>query len=148
MALRILEKETQDQIVSKGFSWDAWYAANKQRLSEKRAKRYREDPAYREAALKRSRSQRAVKVPVTDGYVISFNDVAREVGVTPWVLREWRKKDYFPEPRHRDGRLWFNKQQIELLKKLQEFFVEQGVRVSESKREALQGVTAWVYSNW
>jgi hypothetical protein len=41
-----------------GFSWDVWYAVNKSRLSEKRARRYREDAAYRAAALERSRQQR------------------------------------------------------------------------------------------
>ncbi len=40
------------------FSWDTWYANNKTRLSKERARRYKEDPAYREAALMRSRVQR------------------------------------------------------------------------------------------
>ena len=93
-----------------GFNWDAWYAKNKQRLSEKRAKRYREDAAYRAAALERSRQQREKKKPEpvsTDPHTVSFMDAADDLGVTVWVLREWRRKNYFPEPHRRDGRLWF-----------------------------------------
>lgn len=150
MALRILERKIPVKKVSKsGFSWDQWYAANKARLSEKRARRYREDASYRDAALKRSRNQRqTIKKVITDGFTISFEEMSQLLGVTVWVLREWRRKDYFPEPWHRDGRLWFKQDQVGLLSRLQNFFEVEGVRVGETKRQKLQEVVSLVYSNW
>ena len=41
-----------------GLDYKAWYQQNKQRPSEKKAPRYREDAAYRAAARRRSRKQR------------------------------------------------------------------------------------------
>lgn len=136
--------------VRQGFSWDAWYAKNKHRLSEKRAKRYREDASYRQAALERSRKQRDKKVvPVsTDPHSVSFTDAAQILGVTVWVLREWRRKNYFPEPYRKDGRLWFTPLQVQWLRTIHEFFVQNGVRVTEATRGKLEDVTSLVYSNW
>lgn len=132
-----------------GFSWDAWYARNKARLSEKRARRYREDSAYRAKALLRSRQQRATtKSVVRDGYTVPFREAARQVGVTGWTLREWRRKNYFPEPRRRDGRLWFTPEQVGLLRELRQFFRQHGVRVKASTRDALGDVVALTYANW
>lgn len=132
-----------------GFNWDEWYAQNKGRLSEKRAKRYRDDPDYRQAALKRSENQRlGKKTPVTDGHTIAFADAANQLGITVWVLREWRKKDYFPEPFRRDGRLWFSHGQVDLLQRIQQFFLDHGVRVNEAKRNQLQNVVSLTYANW
>ena len=132
------------------FSWEAWYAKNKTRLSEKRAKRYREDAAYREAALQRSRQRKGKKVvPLsTDHHSVSFNDAAQTLGVTVWVLREWRRKDYFPEPHRRDGRLWFTPLQVQWLRTIQEFFVQHGARVTNATRPKLEQVTNLVYANW
>jgi hypothetical protein len=143
--------KTEESPQSKKFSWDAWYAENRARLSSKRAKRYREDPAYRSAALARSRQQRENKkqeTVIVDGPTISFSDAAQALNITVWVLREWRRKNYFPEPFRRDGRLWFSHEQVELLKKLQLFFFEHGGRVTESKKPALEGVIGLVYANW
>jgi hypothetical protein len=123
---------------SEGFSWDAWYAKNKTRLAEKRAKRYAEDPAYREAALRRSREQRQKdKTPVLDGTTVPFKDMAQALGVTTWVLREWRRKNYFPEPVNRDGRLWFHPDQRGLLQGLASFFEERGSRLDEAMQRDL-----------
>jgi len=138
-------------VKQQGFNWDAWYAKNKARLSEKRAKRYREDPAYREAALERSRSQREQKksVPaITDQYTVSFTEAADDLGVTVWVLREWRRKNYFPEPFHRDGRLWFSQGQVQWLHRLRQFFIQRGARVTDAIRPELESLTSLVYANW
>ena len=135
--------------VKAGFSWSTWYANNKERLSEKRAKRYAEDPEYREAALNRSRHQREVKKePVTDGFTVSFNDMARALDVSVWVLREWRRKNYFPEPFRREGRLWFKPAHIPLLQSLHTFFLDHGIRVGESKRRALDETVQLIWANW
>lgn len=135
--------------VKHGFSWDAWYAKNKARLSVKRAKRYKEDAQYRQAALDRSRAQREIKkVPVTDAHTVAFTEAAQALGITVWVLREWRRKDYFPEPYHRDGRLWFSPPQVQALQRLQEFFEEHGARVTDALRPQLENVVELIYSNW
>lgn len=131
------------------FSWDQWYQENKARLSEKRAKRYREDPDYRAAALRRSSRQRKKKPEsITDGHTIAFRDMAEALGVTVCVLREWRRKNYFPEPYHREGRLWFTPHQQNLLQKLGKFFNTHGVRIGPSQRPALEERIALLYSNW
>lgn len=136
--------------VKQGFNWDAWYAKNKTRLSEKRAKRYREDAAYRAAALERSRQQRETKKPaaITDGYTVAFNDAADMLGVTVWVLREWRRKNYFPEPHRRNGRLWFSPSQVQSLYTLQQFFIQHGSRVTDELRPELENIISLVYANW
>jgi hypothetical protein len=137
--------------VKQGFNWDAWYAKNKQRLSEKRAKRYREDAAYRAAALERSRHQRETKKPepvVTLGYTVSFTNAAEDVGVTVWVLREWRRKNYFPEPHHREGRLWFSPHQVQLLRRIKHVFDQHGPRVAEAFRPEVESIVNLVYANW
>lgn len=149
MSLQFLTRKPVKVSTKPGFSWDAWYSQNKQRLCDKKARRYREDVAYREKALERSRSQREEKKDlVTDGYTIPFNEMARQLGLTVWVLREWRKKDYFPEPCHREGRLWFKENHVKLLQSLNVFFREKGPRMVASKKDALDNVVGWVYSNW
>lgn len=146
-------EETSDQQTeqpsTQGFSYDSWYAKNKKRLSDKRAARYRDDSAYREKALLRSRAQRKTKPSSsTDGYVVSFSDMAKSLSVTPWVLREWRRKSYFPEPRNRDNRLWFKADHTAVLQQLNQFFLVNGARVGEAKKKALDEVIAVVYANW
>lgn len=136
---------------SEGFSYSAWYEANKQRLSEKRAKRYREDPEYREKAIARAKAQRAQtkkKEPVTDGYTVSFRQMAEQLGVTVWVLREWRRKNYFPEPHLRDSWLWFKPEHVGLLNRLKLFFEQNGHRVSDATRGALDDLVSLIYVNW
>ena len=143
--------EVPGPVKQHGFNWDAWYAKNKTRLSEKRAKRYREDAAYRAAALERSRQQREQKKPEpvsTDPHTVAFTEAADDVGVTVWVLREWRRKNYFPEPHRRDGRLWFTPSQVQLLRKLGQFFVQYGARVTESLKPKLENVVSLTYANW
>ena len=151
MGLTIIRKPEPTPVVTKksGFSFAQWYEKNKARLSEKRAKRYREDPVYRAAALKRGRAQRKKKpTPVTDGYTVSIQDAAHDVGVTVWTLREWRKKNYFPEPKHRDGRLWFTAAQVAALMKLEAFFHVHGSRVTAAKKPLLDDVVSLVFANW
>lgn len=151
MALIIVKASSAvaEAPLKQGFDWDAWYEKNKTRLSAKRALRYKTDTLYREAALRRSRAQRTLKqITVTDGHTVAFNEMANHLGITVWVLREWRRKNYFPEPEHRDGRLWFRPEQAQLLRRLQGFFSIHGVRVSESLKSKLEDVVRLVYANW
>jgi hypothetical protein len=141
--------KSEEAPVQSGFSWDAWYAKNKTRLSEKRAKRYKEDTAYREAAKQRSRQQRELKkAPVVGAHTVSFNEAAEQVGVTVWVMREWRRKNYFPEPTRRDGRLWFSPPQVGLIRQLHVFFQQHGTRVTASTHAELDNTVNLVFANW
>ena len=85
---------------------------------------------------------------VTDSHTVAFTEAADDVGVTVWVLREWRRKNYFPEPHRRDGRLWFTSSQVQLLRKLGQFFVQHGARVTASLKPQLENVVSLTYANW
>lgn len=132
-----------------GFNFNTWYDKNKQRLSQKKAERYKNDPAYRKACLEASRRQREGKgEQVKDEYSLSFNVLAEQLGVSQWTLREWRRKGYFPEPKFRNGRMWFTTGQKDLLSKLRDFFSANGGRVTSSKRGEMEELTNLVYANW
>jgi hypothetical protein len=149
MSLIIVRHEEPKAPLKGKFSWDAWYAKNKQRLSVKRAKRYQTDVAYREAALRRGRAQRKkAPVVVTDGYTVSVVEAAHALGITVWTLREWRRKNYFPEPQRRQRQLWFTPYQVALLQRLRVFFDTHGIRVASEVKPALSDVVSLVYSNW
>ena len=141
--------QTNDEEKATGFDYATWYQENRTRLSEKKAKRYKEDKKYREAALTRSRSQRKTKTPTpANGYTVTFQDMATTLDVTVWVLREWRRKDYFPEPQRRDGRLWFKPEQVALLNMLKTFFKYTGVRVAAAHRQELNNTVDLIAANW
>ena len=127
-----------------------WYSKNKEELAEKRAKQYREDPAYREKVLQRSREYRANNRTETtpEGYEQHMAGAAEVIGVTVWTLREWRKKNYFPEPFEFKGKLWFTGNQLHLLTSLRQFFDEHGVRTAAHNRGALDLLTQVIYANW
>lgn len=144
-----MSETTVGEVKKSGFSWDKWYENNKARLAEKKKKRYLEDKEYRDAALKRSSEQRKKVAEVDpEGYVISLSNAADILEVTIWTLREWRRKNYFPEPRQRSGRFWFNESQVHLLFQLRNFFAKNGVRTSEGDKESLEQLVALVYANW
>lgn len=150
MALTIIHREEAPTIQKSGFDYSDWYQKNKKNLLKKRKSRYENDKEYREAALRRSKEQRDRKRQQKENYLhnVPFTDAAQQLGVTVWVLREWRSKNYFPEPKKRSGRLWFQPSQVELLERIRVFFEEHGVRVTEAKRSALEDVINFVYSNW
>lgn len=130
------------------FDFKSWYQKNKERLAEKKRKRYQEDPEYRAKAMERSKAQRkTTPTPITDGYSVSFAEAAKELGVSLWTLREWRKRNYFPEPKERNGRLWFTENQLMLLQKLQEFFVLNG-RIKEGTKEKMNELVSLLFANW
>jgi hypothetical protein len=131
-------------------SFQKWYDKHKGELAEKRALRYRNDPEYRQAALTRSRIARASRPrqEVPSEYSHTMAGAAEEVGVTIWTLREWRKKNYFPEPKDIGGKKWFTQNQVNLMNSLRGFFEENGIRVSARVRPALEGLISLIYSNW
>ncbi len=124
-----------------------WYAKNKQKLSEKRKKKYQEDQGYRERAIASSKKQRSNKPQKPTGFDLTFDQAADLLGVSSWSLREWRKKEYFPSPVVYGGRMWFTAAQVELLRKLYEFFKENG-RVGASIVGKVAAITQEIASCW
>jgi hypothetical protein len=128
-----------------------WYAKNKEQLSEKRKQRYAQDPEYRERAMEASRKYRHDQstpiVPPSDA-PISFAEAADRIGRHVSTLHEWRRKKYFPEPKHYSSRLWFGEGQVLLLTKLKEFLRANGRKPRSIKLERLKKVVAFIEVNW
>jgi len=112
-------------ILKKKSTFRNWYEHNRQRLSEKRKKLYAENPEYRQQALESSKRYRRGErsLPNPPGAPISFAQAAERTGIGVSTLHEWRRKKYFPEPKHHNGRLWFSEKQVLLLEDLKQFFL-------------------------
>lgn len=127
-----------------------WYEAKKVDLAAKRALRYKTDPEYRAKVLdahKRNRLKR-VGSPSPEGYTHSMNETAEALGVTIWTLREWRKKEYFPEPLLHRGRKWFNRRQVYLLRSLKEAREQLGARLDRTGKQKISETVSYVFANW
>jgi DNA-binding transcriptional MerR regulator len=84
---------------------------------------------------------------VLDGHVF-FTQTAQDAGITISALREWRRKEYFPEPKHHKGRLWLTEHQVLLLKSLKEFFRVNGRKTWKSNKHALKDLVKFVHAQW
>jgi hypothetical protein len=103
--------------------WQEWYDANRQRIAEKRSRLWREDPEYRARENARRRKQRRAAAakraprPTSDpwftaevrvgersekAYTLGY--VARQLGCSEALLRQWRLRGQLPESPYRDGR--------------------------------------------
>ena len=137
------------KAASMPFDYRLWYEANKQWLSEKRRQRYASDAEFRAKAVERSRKHVQAKVhPVTDGHTVSFESAAKQIGITIWVLRDWRRKGYFPDPVRRSGNLWFTEHQITLLQKLKTSWHQIVFTSHYQKEERLEELREVIESNW
>lgn len=126
-----------------------WYRKNKQQLSEKRKQRYAQDPEYRkravEASRRRRRGERSLTGPPQDA-PISFAEAAEQIGVSRSILREWRRRNFFPEPKHNNGRLWFSEKQVLLLKQLKDRVYKK--RRWYLKSDRFREVITSTFANW
>jgi len=133
-------------------SFKEWYAKpeNKKAISERRRKKYAEDSVYRQQVLHRSTISRALRNggPTPEGYECCMAEAAEHLKITLWKLRWWRAQNYFPEPHIYKGMLWFNNNQLLLLKKLQVYIESVGARRSRSQQEDLDSVVSFIYANW
>lgn len=132
-------------------AYKRWYAKHRKELSERRKLRYQNDPEYRAKALAQKKKQmerlrEQHKVP--EGYTLSLQSIAESLGVTIWTLREWRKKDYFPEPLKAGRNLLFTENQLGLLSHIEAFIKGAGKRLSRDQREKLVDVVNFVHANW
>ena len=129
-----------------------WYQNNKKQELEKRKKRYAEDSEYRqriiEASRRRRRGETTLKTPLHEA-PISFVEAAKGIGIHTSTLHHYRRKKYFPEPKHHNGRrLWFSEKQVLLLKNLKDFFRVYRKKASSVKLERLKEVVASIFANW
>jgi hypothetical protein len=131
-------------ILNKQSTFGKWYEKHKQRLSEERKKRYAQDPEYRQRQLEASRRHRRGErsLPKPPDAPIFFAQAAERTGIGVSTLREWRRKKYFPEPQHHNGRLWFSEKQVLLLENLKQFFRLNGRKPRHIKLERLKAVVA------
>jgi hypothetical protein len=126
-----------------------WYAANADKLSDKRRLRYQTDPAYREAAIKRAAEAREAKrqeKPAIQGSTLA--EVAELLSVSTWTLNNWRNLKYYPEPDRMLGRPVFNGKQVQLLGLIAEFFNNHPRKAAAAHRSELQGIVDVVFHNW
>src|SRR5437763_12353154 len=107
-----------------------WYEANKQRISDERKKRYKEDSEYRERTVEASRRYRSGErtPPVPADAPVSISEAAERVDVGISTLREWRRKKYFPEPKLHNRAPCFTENQVTLLGKRKECLQKYGKR--------------------
>lgn len=89
-----------------------YYLKNKERLSEKKKARYRNDPSYREGVMarqaqrrrampRRSEASEQVLERVVDGMlrrVFRIGDVAKKIGKSVQTIRGWEKAKIIPHP--------------------------------------------------
>jgi len=126
-----------------------WHEKNKQRRSDERKKKYAEDAEYRQRCLEASRryrrGERTLTPPPTDA-PISFAEAAERLPISISALHSWRRQKLFPEPKHQNGRLWFNERQVCLLKDLNSKVC--GKRRWYMKTDRFKEVIAYVRDNW
>ena len=137
-------------ILKKESRFRSWYEKNKQPLSEKRKKRYAEDEEYRQRTLEANRKRRRGEptLLIPPDAPISFAQAAERTGISISTLHDWRRKHYFPEPKHHCHGLWFSEKQVLLLKNLKEFFLVYGKRPWNLKQERLKEVVASICADW
>lgn len=138
------------KVKTKIKSFARWYEANKVTLAATRKAKYDSDPVYRAKIIAASQAARMAKrgVVVPEGYIHHMTDAAEVLDITIWTLREWRKKNYFPEPKFYNGRLWFTGNQLQQLQALKGFFARRGRRMSEAAKPALEDLVSLIYANW
>jgi hypothetical protein len=128
-----------------------WYDKNKELLSEKRKKMYREDPEYREKVKARRSKQLANSPtrldPLDEKYTTTFSEAAEELEITIWKFRHWRSHNYFPEPKQHGKFLYFTDAQMALLHTLKDF-LEPYTRLPGSQKAALENLVSLIYANW
>lgn len=125
-----------------------WYDKNKQKLADRRRARYHSDPDYRAKAIENRRRSLPAVEPLPEGYVHTFSDVAHALDVSLWKLRDWRNKNYYPEP-HEHGRgLYFTEAQVALLLQLRNFMNTVSHRFTPEAENHLQDLVNFIYANW
>lgn len=114
-------------------SFSKWYDGNKDKLSQKRATKYKTDPAYRQAALDRSAKQRKEnprpKQTVEQHFreingqtveVFRIGTVASQIGRDEQTIRLWEERGLIPKPTAPGKHRYYTRQQVSLMRELAE----------------------------
>lgn len=132
-------------------NFQAWYAKNKESLSEKRKKRYEEDKEYREkvkaAARKRWQEQRKARgggeprtrggnsprvLPVggQDVLVYGVSEYAKRVDRDVQTISAWEERGIVPSPTVIDelGRRWYSEPHMDMVADVSKRFRKAGGR--------------------
>lgn len=124
-----------------------WYEGNKAVLSEKRKKRYREDPAYRQQVKDRAASRRAsLKKTKTPANGMSASEVCDILEISRWTLNRWKNEKYFPVY-VLDGH-GFTQNQVQLLTLLKQFFSQYPKKAASANQEKLTDIVSAIHHNW
>lgn len=112
-------------------SFSTWYEANKEKLAQKRAEKYRTDPEYRAKALERAARQRSdnprpkreseSSVRVINGVqreVFRIGSVAQIIGRDEQTIRLWEDRGVIPKPTAPGKHRYYTSHQISLLQML------------------------------
>ena len=139
--------ETSEQakpVLDSSNYFSKWYQKNKPKLAAKRRTLYETDKSYREKAIARASARRAAKREVQPaGYVVTVVMAADALDVSLDALRDWRKREYYPEPLKCGNRFWFTENQLKLLHKLR-LFLKGGRRF----HGALKSLTDSIFDSW
>ena len=134
--------------------WQSWYEDNKERIAKARAERYANDPIYRAKLKENARARYKAKFGTTkrsvpERYVVQLKDLPDYVeGLTLSRFREWRKREYIPEPFRKHNEVWFTHPQVNLLRSFQAFFTTRDTRIGSREREGLQSLINDIKESW
>ena len=146
-----MSPKKKDADKSSKSNFQAWYIKNKDSLSEKRKRRYEEDPEYREkvkaAARKRWQDQRKARgggeprtrggnsprvLPVggRDVLVYGVSEYASRVDRDVQTISAWEERGIVPSPTVIDelGRRWYSESHMDLVAKVSKRFRSSGGR--------------------
>jgi len=127
-----------------------YYQRNRERNNERRRARYQSDPEHRAKlagiAAEKWRAKAKAKAKVRpSAYVYDLQGAAEQLGISFWTLREWKQKNYFPQPAVFNGKMWVTQNQLLLLSKLKEAMARSG---RSTRQERVDLAIAMVYCNW
>lgn len=137
----------EEKKAKQSAAYAKWYAKNRAVLSERRKKRYAEDPDYRARILKSAADTRAVERGsdnAPDGYQWNQTEVCSRLGIYSADLKRWRDQEFIPEPVEAKNQLMFTEEQVQLLDKLAKYFALGGKK-DDAQRAA---ITTEIYANW
>lgn len=130
MAVRRKDKdETPVQEEKKPYHLQ-YYERNAKALSEKRKKKYQEDPKYRQAAIERSKTYRETHgKSVEEGVVVKLIDnrevkgyrigkVSELIGRSLFVIRSWEAEGLIPLPTFPSAKRTYTDRQVQLMGQL------------------------------
>ena len=107
-------------------AYQRWYERNKEKVSERRRKRYRNDPEFRKKKLQYRKEQSmrekiARRKAKPEKYVYTTEDVEQILNISNWKIRRWREEGLTPEPYTHFRKHWYTETQVELMGMLNDF---------------------------